>query len=336
MRVIAIGMGVDSDGALKSALRNAVSQAVGTMIDSATMVANDEIIDDKILSHSGGFVEKYELIGEPKAQDGLVSVKIEAEVRKMNLRKEMEVNDIFLVKKIDGKVFTKQIQLDDAAAMFKSKLEGFPLNCLDIKLNGEPYYDDKNGKFVVEISYTLDTAKVNAVIKDLITLLDAASPEPAAIVKTSISDYYDSLQEIDFKFDEKNAKHQLFLPVFINEKRTLGTWKRFPITENLMPVCNAVFFNPPSLLLELTIEGDIPIVENTYKLPLPFSTVHGSGVGGSQWNIALAPYLNFNYGKGTVTIKSFKPAPPKNTQVYRFDLSADEVKMIKDVKIGVR
>lgn len=167
VKVVAMGMGKDSDAALKNALKNAVSQAVGTMVDTQTMVENDEVIKDKILSHSGGFVESYDMIGSPSVDDGLVSVKIEASVKKMNLKRKMEAENIIEVKKIDGQVFTKQIQVEDADKMFYEMLKDFPRNCLDVKINGEPYYDDKKNEFVVEVKTTLDAEAVTALSKNI-------------------------------------------------------------------------------------------------------------------------------------------------------------------------
>ena len=329
IKVISAGMGVDSDAALKNALKNAVSQAVGSIIDSETMVKNDEVIEDKILSHSGGFVEKYDVIGEPKAKDGLVTVRIEAEVKRMNLKREMEANNIIVVKKIDGQVFTKQIQLEESAAMFKSLLKDFPEAYIDVALNGEPYYDDKKDQFVVEVTTTLDTDKVNALTKDLIAFLDAALPEPASVIRNKPS-YYETTGRIDFSLDPK-GKRRFFLPVFINSKFTSATWKRYTMNDDLYAVCREVFHKRAYLDIDITIEGDVSIIKNSYVLPAPFSCVGEtySNAGG----VAIAPYLNVDVGGSSLS--SFQPGKGKTTRMYRFDLDSEEVKMIKDVKISV-
>ena len=59
------GMGETLEAAEKQALAAAIRQAVGAYMDSKTIVENEEIIQDRILSVSNAFVEKYEVVGEP-------------------------------------------------------------------------------------------------------------------------------------------------------------------------------------------------------------------------------------------------------------------------------
>ena len=329
--VVATGMGVDSDAALKNALKNAVSQAVGSIIDSETMIKNDEIIEDKILSHSGGFVEKYDIVGEPKAKDGLVTVKIEAEVKRMNLKKEMEVNNIIAVKKIDGQVFTRQIQLDEAAAMFRKKLENFPEAYIDVKLNGDPYFDEKQNKFAIQVTTTLNPDKVTALTKDLIEFLDAALPEPADVLRRDIAKYT-SPDRYTFNL-RVGKKHLFYLPVFMNKNMTMSTWKAYQLTGDLIKVVNDAIIKRPWVLVDITIDGDVSIVKKWYKLPLPlgFVTNTASERFGS---VSIAPYLNEDLGDSTLSLDDFRSSRSL-TYTYYFDLDAEEVKLIKDVKLSM-
>jgi hypothetical protein len=61
-KVVATGAGLDVDGALKNAFKVAVEEAVGTLVDTETMVRQDETIEEKILSASNGFIKHYDLI----------------------------------------------------------------------------------------------------------------------------------------------------------------------------------------------------------------------------------------------------------------------------------
>lgn len=54
------------DRAIQDALRQAVEQAVGTMISSQTTVKNAILIQDYILSRTSGFIESYQLIESRK------------------------------------------------------------------------------------------------------------------------------------------------------------------------------------------------------------------------------------------------------------------------------
>lgn len=322
IKVMAVGMGKDSDAALKSALRNAVSQAVGTLVDSETMVENDEIIKDKILSHSGGFVEEYNIIGTPESMDGLVSIKIDASVKKMNLKRNMEAANILEVKKIDGQLFTKQIQVEEADAMFYEMLKDFPMSGLTVKLNGTPYYDDKNKRFVVEVKTSLDVEYIKALQKKMAAFLEAALPEPPEVVRSTpnIKDAY-----TNWGVPQKK-KRTMYFPVFMNANRTMATWKRFTLTDSLLDVCRNTFYKRPAVNIELTIEGDIAILSNWYKLPMPYV---GDLDKGYEY-VLIMPMLD-----NTSSSTYFEPGTTEVVNQYAFDLSADDVKLIKDVKIRV-
>jgi hypothetical protein len=66
----ATGEGASREQALTIALRNAVEQGVGTFIKSTTTVVDSQLVDDKILSHSKGYVTKYDVIKEGKTDSG--------------------------------------------------------------------------------------------------------------------------------------------------------------------------------------------------------------------------------------------------------------------------
>lgn len=82
---VASGIGVDADGALKNALRNAVQKAVVLVVSAETLARNEEIVRDEILAYSDYYVEKYSKIDEQKKGDEIYEVNIEALVRKRKL-----------------------------------------------------------------------------------------------------------------------------------------------------------------------------------------------------------------------------------------------------------
>ncbi|MCI0414047.1 flagellar assembly protein T N-terminal domain-containing protein [bacterium] len=67
------------DKAIEDALRRAVEQAVGTMVESETSIEDYKLLSDRIYSQSAGYVKKYEVISE-NADGGLLRVRIQAEV----------------------------------------------------------------------------------------------------------------------------------------------------------------------------------------------------------------------------------------------------------------
>lgn len=88
--VIASGTGDTVESAKKDAYRAAVEQVVGTIVDADTLVENDELIKDKVLTYSAAYVEGADVIGQPEqTADGLVRVKIRARVRKTALEEKV-------------------------------------------------------------------------------------------------------------------------------------------------------------------------------------------------------------------------------------------------------
>lgn len=77
------------DRAIDDALRKAVEQALGAMVSSETVTENFQLISDKILSNSKGYVRKYKILSEGK-DSGVYQVKIEAEVSQGDLKGDLD------------------------------------------------------------------------------------------------------------------------------------------------------------------------------------------------------------------------------------------------------
>jgi hypothetical protein len=67
------------DTALEDAQKRAVEQAIGILIDSQTQVENYQLISDKILSQTKGYIKRYNVTSE-SVDSGLLRVRINAEV----------------------------------------------------------------------------------------------------------------------------------------------------------------------------------------------------------------------------------------------------------------
>lgn len=76
------------DKAIEDALRRAVEQAVGTMVESETAVENYQLLSDKIYSQSRGYVKDYSITSEK--QDGnMFRVTISAQVSAGDLNSDL-------------------------------------------------------------------------------------------------------------------------------------------------------------------------------------------------------------------------------------------------------
>ena len=72
-------MDIARDAALEDAQKRAVEQAIGILIDSQTQVENYQLISDKILSQTKGYIKRYNVVGET-ADGSLLRIRINAEV----------------------------------------------------------------------------------------------------------------------------------------------------------------------------------------------------------------------------------------------------------------
>ena len=70
-QVIAEGAGGTSDEVLKDAFRSAVRQVVGAVVDAETLIKDDEVITDKVLTYSDGMIKTYEVVSKKVRQGHL-------------------------------------------------------------------------------------------------------------------------------------------------------------------------------------------------------------------------------------------------------------------------
>ncbi len=147
--VVAEGVGSTADEAIKDAYRNAVRQVVGAVVDAETLVKNDELIDDKVLTYSDGFIKGYEEVdGSKKVKDGLHRIKIKAQVERRSVIAKLKAANVTM-KQVDGKgLFAESItQLEaenEAAEMLEKQFEGFPQSYITATVKGKPEVKEKN------------------------------------------------------------------------------------------------------------------------------------------------------------------------------------------------
>lgn len=87
------------DDALSSALRNAVEQVIGTMVQSDVIVQNYQTIEDNIYSHTKGYVKNYEVINKSTRNDNILELTIRAVVSKGNLKNDLESIGLLIARK---------------------------------------------------------------------------------------------------------------------------------------------------------------------------------------------------------------------------------------------
>ncbi len=76
------------DKALDDAMRKAVQQALGTHIKSETLVENFQMVEDRILAWSSGYVTKYDILREGRGQYDTYEVQMRALVNLSDLKND--------------------------------------------------------------------------------------------------------------------------------------------------------------------------------------------------------------------------------------------------------
>lgn len=84
--------------AIEDAMRNAVEEAMGTIVNVELLVENKAIVNEKILSQTSGYIQKYTVNSEEE-KGGLYRVQIEATVKLGKVRNDMEAAGLLMKRK---------------------------------------------------------------------------------------------------------------------------------------------------------------------------------------------------------------------------------------------
>lgn len=188
--VVADGVGTTADEAVKDALRNAVRQVVGVLIDAETQVKNDEVISDKVLALSNGFVAKYERLSE-KRDGGLVRVRVSAVVERGQVAAKLREFKVTTTA-VDGNALavekmTKEEVQKNTTALLKKVLAELP-KTLKAELVGAP--KEAKGGYAFKVRVEPDTTALAAVGKDLEALLSKACSRKDGVLFTGQGKYH--------------------------------------------------------------------------------------------------------------------------------------------------
>lgn len=90
VETIVSGVGTDIERAKYNAARNAIESVIGTFISAESIVKNDRLIKDELLSHSAGYINTMDIISTERSNDGLIHVKAKASVVRSKLRSQVQ------------------------------------------------------------------------------------------------------------------------------------------------------------------------------------------------------------------------------------------------------
>ncbi len=106
-RVIAKGVGAiiggdrakAEDDAIANALKNAIEQTVGTMIQSDVLVQNYQVLESNIYSRTAGYIQSYRILAKNEIGDNILEITIEAVVKTGNLKDDLAALGILFQRK---------------------------------------------------------------------------------------------------------------------------------------------------------------------------------------------------------------------------------------------
>ena len=172
-KVIAEGVGSTIEEARRAAIRAAVVTTVGEMVDAETLVENDNLVQDQILTYSNGYVDSMKVLSANTNAAGLVTLRISAEVRQTKLRQK--VTEIMKTEAAaDGdslfaEMLSRKTSIEDAGKMLAKVLSDHREDLLleagvAMGEDGKPAVDlePNSGKVTVTVQLSVNDKAWNA------------------------------------------------------------------------------------------------------------------------------------------------------------------------------
>ncbi len=164
--VLASGVGTTAENAVKNALANAVEKAVGLVVDAETVVKNDQIIREQIITYSDAYVSGYDEISRGKSPDGLTTIRIKATVQRKKLAEKLKAANVARIEVKGADLFAEAVtrlkQETDAAMIVRRAFENFPGDILKAEPVGKPRIIAKTATEAtvgITVEYRMDTAR---------------------------------------------------------------------------------------------------------------------------------------------------------------------------------
>ena len=171
--VLATGQGTSEEEAKRNAFHNAVEQAVGVYVDATTIVNNEKLIEDSVLTYSNAYVKSFTVI-RSSATNGIQTVKIKAMVKVQRLAEKLRSQGIKTIS-VDGQslaaeiVTTKRME-EDGAALLKKAIGDFPLQFVEFTPSGELTRNAEGGVDAV-VRYSVNKDAYRKYVTSLETVL---------------------------------------------------------------------------------------------------------------------------------------------------------------------
>lgn len=133
--VTAKGQGETVDAAKKDAVRNAIKMAVGELVGVKTLIENDELVEDKILTLSNAVVDQPSYGDARSIGNGLFEITVKAVVKKGKLNQELEKIGIstgaVAGDSLAASLFSGRERIVNAEKFLSERFKDFPGNVVE-------------------------------------------------------------------------------------------------------------------------------------------------------------------------------------------------------------
>lgn len=179
VRVVVEGYGENVEEAKQDAIRTAVEQVVGMLVDAQMRTEYDEVVE-KIFTATGAYVKSNKVL-KATMNDGICTVQLEAFVVKNAISEKLKSVNRGSSMKIDGgAIFDKmesKVQSEKDGVMFLAnflKEEQFPYSLLDVSFDGKPKVEQKAGNYTYTVDWTVraNMTRYREFIKKLTVILN--------------------------------------------------------------------------------------------------------------------------------------------------------------------
>lgn len=152
------GYGRTTEEARTQALRAAVDQAVGSVINSEREVVDRRLRRSEVVQYAAGFVDKYE-VKNIRYVDGLVEMTLDVYVKRSRLGDRL-LGDHKTPGKIDNDRLRAQAETLDHSRkegdrLLRMVLSDFPARAYEIEQNPARVYYDENRQKKLELNFTI-------------------------------------------------------------------------------------------------------------------------------------------------------------------------------------
>jgi hypothetical protein len=159
MDVVVTGIGKDSDLAKQNAYAAAIERTLGVLVDANTLVENDKLVRDEVLTFSKGELKSFDVLEEWK-KGGLTYVQVKAVVPLDALADRLKTRNI-TTREVPGGLYYRDVQnarldAENARKLLTEVLQDFrPDRLIEPRIVGEPRNIGQDELFVtMEVNVT--------------------------------------------------------------------------------------------------------------------------------------------------------------------------------------